>query len=278
MTGTIFQIQRFCTHDGPGIRTTVFLKGCSLRCAWCHNPEGVSPEPSVMFDRRRCIGCGACGAERDAAKCPTGALRSVGEAIGAEELFRRIRRDKPFFGAEGGVTFSGGEALLQSDFLREVMALCAKDGIRCAIDTAGNVDWEAFEKVLPLCGLFLYDVKAATDALHRRWTGSGNARILENLRRLSDAGARIWARVPVIGGVNDTEAEMRAIGAVLAALPCPPERVELLPYHDLGRAKCAQLGIPYEMDADIARVEDQRLTELRAALEAGARAEKEEQR
>ena len=276
MIGTIFQIQRFCMHDGPGIRTTVFLKGCSLRCMWCHNPEGISPKPVMMFDQRRCISCGACGEKKDAAKCPTGALHIAGEVIDSEELFRRIRRDKPFFGTEGGVTFSGGEALLQADFIREVMELCVNDGIHCAVDTAGNVDWEAFETVLPLCNLFLYDVKAATDAIHQRWTGCGNMCILENLRRLSQSGARIWIRIPVIGGVNDTVPEMYAIGAALASLPHCPERVELLPYHDLGRAKCVQLGVPFAMDAGTARVEDKRISEMRVALEAGAHAVKEE--
>lgn len=266
MTGRVFQVQRFCTHDGPGIRTTVFMKGCGLRCVWCHNPEGLFYEKQLMRDGRKCIACRRCGGT-DADKCPTGALNIVGEDYTPERLTALLLRDKPFYGGEGGVTFSGGECMLQADFLVQVMELLRQEGVSCVVDTAGFVSFEAYEKVLPLCSHFLYDVKLADPEKHRRWTGQDNGLILQNLRRLSEQGARLWVRVPVIGGVNDDEGEIRAIGVILRSLPYTPERVELLPYHDMGRGKCSQLDMEYALDAKYSAVSDERLRELQDVIE-----------
>lgn len=266
MTGRIFQVQRFCTHDGPGVRTTVFLKGCGLRCQWCHNPEGLSYELQWMQDERKCISCGRCR-EGERKNCPTGAWKIAGQDMESHDLLPLLLRDKPFYGDEGGVTFSGGECMLQADFVAEVMALLQREGVSSIVDTAGFVPFSAYEKVLPYCRHFLFDVKMVDDEKHRRFTGQGNGMILENLCRLSQAGARLWIRIPVIGGINDEAAEMRAIGAMLRSLPHAPEKVELLPYHDMGRGKCGQLGMKYPLEVPHPFVTDEWIHELSKALE-----------
>ena len=265
----IFDIQRFSVHDGPGIRTTVFFKGCNLRCRWCHNPESWSPEPELErypdkciscggcvracphgaytasgWDAARCTACGAC-----AAVCPTGAARLAGYEKSAEAILETVLRDRPFYGAEGGITASGGECLLQIDLLEALLRGAKAAGIATAVDTAGNVPWVRFERVLDCADLFLYDVKAATPALHREMTGADNARIVDNLRRLTRAGARVWVRVPLIPGVAAEIDELRRIGALLVETG-GIERVELLNYHRLGFGKFASLGRPSPMDPD----------------------------
>ena len=263
MTGRIFNIQRYSTHDGPGIRTTVFFKGCSLRCAWCHNPESLDPRPALEFNRELCICCGACaescsrgvhepGApvlhrERcvgcgDCAKnCFSGALTLAGVDMTPERAMEEILTDLPYFEASGGgVTFSGGECMLQIDFLETLCSLCRDEGISVAVDTAGHVPWTYFERILPCEPLFLYDIKAADPEIHRALTGADNGRILENLGNLLDAGARVWIRVPCVPGGND--GEMDGIADLLAGKPV--ERVELLAYHRLGEGKRDLLGLP----------------------------------
>ena len=265
MTGTIYNIQRFSIHDGPGIRTTVFFKGCNLRCLWCHNPESISRRPEVEFYPERCIGCGRCfdacpthahildetGAHRIdrslcegclacAGVCYAEALVGVGRQVSAEELLVSILTDRPYYEQSGGgVTFSGGECMTQADFLSEILAACRREGIHTAVDTAGNVPWESFEKVLDHTDLFLYDLKAADSETHRKLTGAGNERILSNLKNLSAAGKRIIVRIPYIPGCNDGEIE--AMADILKALAV--ERVEVMPYHRLGEGKYAALGI-----------------------------------
>jgi len=265
VNGVIFDIQRFSVHDGPGIRTTVFLKGCPLRCAWCHNPEGLSPAPQLQFTAAECIGCGRCGSRDslgDAAHCPTGALKVRGEEISPEALLPTLLRDRSYYGTDGGVTFSGGECLAQADFVAELLSRLKAEGIHTAVDTSGYVGWEAFEKTLPYTNLYLYDVKLADDALHKQYTGVSNARILENLEKLSLRGARIWIRVPVIPDVNDSDAEMRTIAQIVGSL-AGVEKVTLMPYHTLGISKYETLGLKpgYETPKSISK---ERLQELKA--------------
>ena len=252
--GIIFDIQRNSYVDGPGTRTTVFFKGCNLRCSWCHNPESWRKEKQLLFYRDKCAHCGACrevcGQKEGectlcgscAAVCPNGAKQICGEEITAPELLKKLSRDRRFYDASGGgVTFSGGECMLQIEFLEQILLLCKQTGIHTAVDTAGNVPWESFEKILPYTDLFLYDIKAMDPAVHKRYTGTDNARILENLSRLLERGASLWIRIPVIPGVNDSPDEMERIKAFLRAYP-KPEKVELLPYHPMGEHKYAAVG------------------------------------
>ena len=244
MTGMIFDIQRFSVHDGPGIRTTVFMKGCPLRCKWCHNPEGLSAAPQVQFLGEECIGCGRCGGERTeeaARNCPSGALKILGKAWTPETLLEAVLADRDFYWPDGGVTFSGGECLLQYGFVAHMLRLLKERGIHTAVDTGGAVPWEAFEAVLPYCDTFLYDVKAADPELHKEYTGWDNAQILHNLRELSHRGADLRIRIPVIPGVNDGPEEIRAIGAILS--PLRIRSVTLIPYHTLGKSKYGTLDM-----------------------------------
>lgn len=252
MEGMIFDIQRFSVHDGPGIRTTVFMKGCSLRCGWCHNPEGLRMEPQVQFFREHCIGCGRCGGQRElenAHRCPAGALKRVGQSVTPEDLLEQVLADFDFYGSEGGVTFSGGECLLQAPFVKHMLQLLKAQGVTTAVDTCGNVPWEHIEMVLPYCDTWLYDIKCADPERHRRYTGSDNSRILKNLEKLGSTGANIWIRVPVIPDFNDDHAEMEHIAQIAASIP-GVSQVTLMPYHTLGKSKYATLGLPPGYDTD----------------------------
>ena len=268
MTGHVFNIQRFSLHDGPGIRTTVFLMGCNLDCRWCHNPEGKRYEIRLQYDRKKCIGCGACvsacpvdvhsvtaqGHAVDFKKCtrcgacveicPTGALSFSGKTYTPQELAKAVLRDRSFFKDIGGVTFSGGEPLLQADFLAETARLCREQGVpSVAVDTAGLLPRSAFEKVLPYVDHFLFDVKAASEEIHIAGTGVSNRSILENLCWLDQQGKNIYIRVPVIPGINDDPEEIRKIGDLVHGLTSVRE-LRLLPYHTFGREKYETLGDP----------------------------------
>ncbi len=248
MDGMIFDIVRNSFVDGPGIRTTVFFKGCNLACRWCHNPESQVMAAQLMFFKNKCRGCGrckevcqndlqechACGA--CATVCHAEARKISGKKVTAEELFAVIEKDKPFYEASGGgVTFSGGECMLQPDFLTELLSLCRAAGIHTAVDTAGAVPWTHFMQIMPYTSMLLYDVKCITEALHREGTGRSNSLILDNLQRLSrEFAGEIIVRVPVIGGFNDSREEMGKIAAFLHFLG---HRVELLPYHKMGEHK-----------------------------------------
>lgn len=258
LTGHIFDIQPFSVYDGPGIRTTVFLKGCNLRCRWCHNPESWESNPQLLFYEEKCIGCGKCFAvcpngahvmtdgvheiRRDlctrcglcADSCYAGALKMSGRTVTAEELFSRIEAENIYYqGSGGGVTFSGGEPLLQTEFLKEMLQRCRAAGIHTAVDTAGCVPYRLFEEILPYTDLFLYDIKAAGSELHRELTGLGNERVFENLKKLTDAGKSVIIRIPCIQGGNFHE--IAEIAERLRDIPV--EKVELLAYHQMGVSK-----------------------------------------
>ena len=261
--GCIFNVQRYSTHDGPGIRTTVFFKGCNLRCVWCHNPESWDYAPQIEFNRELCIGCERCvevcpnhvhegyggqAAHRDrctgcgkcAEECFAGALTLAGTRMNERALMREILTDMPYFQQSGGgVTFSGGECMTQMDLLEATCRLCREAGVHTAIDTAGCVPFSSFERLKGLAGLYLYDIKALDGATHKLLTGVDNGLILENLDRLLAAGERVWVRVPCVPGLND--AQMPLIAAWLQGKSV--EKVELLAYHRLGGGKRALLGI-----------------------------------
>ena len=245
MQGTIFDIQRFSVHDGPGIRTTVFCKGCPLRCQWCHNPEGLHAHIQLQYRKELCIGCGLCGkreTEADAKRCPSGALTVCGRRVTPLELLREVMKDLPFYGAEGGLTLSGGECLLQADFAAEVLRLAKNEGISTAVDTCGYVPWESIEKVLNVCDLFLYDIKMMDREKHKLYTGVYPELIHENLIRLSNINKPVWIRVPVIPGVNDSEQEILRIAQLLRPLR-NIKSITLIPYHTLGKSKYETLGL-----------------------------------
>ncbi|MDR0878502.1 MAG: glycyl-radical enzyme activating protein [Treponema sp.] len=264
--GKIFNTQHFCLHDGPGIRTVLFFKGCSLHCLWCHNPEGISTENLLSFDRRKCRNCGACvnvcpavhkigeqGHYLDrsacslkgecAAVCIPRALEIVGRDRTAKELIAEVLRDTPYYdNSGGGVTISGGEPTLQSQFLLTLVRGLKREKLHIALETNGFCDYGVYEPVLPHVDLFLYDYKETDPELHRKYTGVSNELILENLSRLSAAGAKILLRCPVIPGLNDSEDHFRGIAAITGKYP-NLEGAEILPYHNLSAVKTGLMGL-----------------------------------
>lgn len=248
----ITDIQRFCMHDGPGVRTTVFFKGCPLRCAWCHNPETQSYQKELLFYIKKCIKCGICGAcdretcivcGRCAKNCPTGAREIVGKEYTPMEVYEQILKDIAFYGENGGVTFSGGECMMQIEPLSEVLKMCKENGIHTAVDTAGYVPFENFKKIIPFTDLFLYDIKCFDTPKHKEYTGVDNEQILSNLKKLFKIGTTVWIRIPIIPSVNDSVEEMQKIKDFLDVCGST-EKVELLPYHPMGESKSYALGKP----------------------------------
>ena len=275
LTGRTYDIQGFSVQDGPGIRTTVFLKGCPLRCPWCHSPESQEFESELNWMAVRCLGTDTCG--KCLAACPRGAItrgpvtqNAAGEDIAypdvdkskcddcgacagvckadalymcgtdrtVDEIMRRIERDRPFFEESGGgVTVSGGECLCQPEFTLALLKRCKDAGIHTAVDTTGFVPWEAVERVLPYTDVFLYDLKNMDSALHRQVIGVPNEPILENARRLAGAGGRLWVRIPVIPMFNDSEEHFEKYGAFLSEIKDAVDIVQLLPYHAMGVSK-----------------------------------------
>jgi pyruvate formate lyase activating enzyme len=248
----IFDMQRGSYVDGPGIRTTVFFKGCNLQCKWCHNPESQSPKQQILFYKDKCTGCGKCKSVcpyhfeqcdfcgRCALYCPNDARELCGKEYTVEEVLSEILKDKEYYKATGGVTFSGGECMIQIDFLEEILKKCKENGVHTAVDTAGNVPWEYFERILPYTDLFLYDVKCFSEDLHKDGTGASNRLILENLQKLSNKNAEIIVRIPIIPGFNDSEEELGYISSYVNKIN--PFKVELLPYHSMGEHKYAALN------------------------------------
>ena len=277
ISGIVYNIQRFSLHDGPGIRLTVFLKGCNLACKWCHNPESIYGKPQVQFSESNCMYCGACTAcpqsahmviqnspkhrfERErcvgcgycVSCCATNALTLAGESYTPEQILKMVDKESGFFGNDGGVTFSGGEATLQIDFVEATMELCARAGYHVAIDTAGNVPFSHYERILKYNPLFLYDIKHWNAQMHIEGTGVSNERILENFQMLLERKAKIWVRVPVIPNYNDADEDIEKIGKIIVNAQNQAhhkiERMELLPYHNTGTSKYLSLGKQYEME------------------------------
>lgn len=267
--GKIFDIQRLSVHDGPGIRTTVFLKGCPLRCLWCHNPESQSFETSMGFSADKCVGCGtcthtcpahfvldgvhrydrslckACGKCADA--CPNQAILRSGKDASSDDVMREVMKDKNFYkNSGGGVTFSGGEPLSQPKFLLELLQAAKKAGLHTAVDTSGFGKSETVREIAPCTDLFLFDWKESDEKRHTEFTGVSNQPILENLRILNTLGARVFLRCPIVPGLNDTAEHLDGIADLAAALSCI-EEVYVMAYHKLGDGKYTAFEIENPM-------------------------------
>ena len=299
MAGYISDVKRFAVHDGPGIRTTLFLKGCPLSCAWCHNPESLDMKPSLSYEKRLCVGCGDCvtacargchetgrtgaGGDREdigghheidrddcagcgdcVNACMPGALRLYGRGMDPPDAARLLMEDAAFYEQSGGgVTISGGEPLLQPVFCAEVMKLLKARGAHIAVDTCGDVPFEAFERVLPYTDIFLYDVKHIDAGALKAQTGGSAERILDNLRALSSIGKPCELRVPVVPGFNDddrTLCEIAGFAASLTNVTC----VRLLAYHNYSGAKYESLGMECKMPAGSAPPSARRMEEIKA--------------
>lgn len=248
LTGRLFNLQRFSLQDGPGLRSTVFLKGCPLVCAWCHNPESQHPEPELAHNPDRCIRCASCAGlapEARAEACPTGAKTWLGWEVSVEDLAAELLRDRLFFDQSGGgVTFSGGEPLMQPAFLVAAMVRLKREGVHLCLDTCGYAPWEDLREAAALADLVLFDLKLMDPERHRAATGVSSLPILENLESLSASGSALWIRVPIIPGLNDDAANLEATARRIAATP-RVQRVDLLPYHDTGRIKFARVGMAF---------------------------------
>lgn len=229
--GLIADFQRFSLHDGPGIRMTVFLKGCNMHCAWCHNPETIYPKQEYVMRPERCIHCGKCEEG-----CFSGARVLCGMEMTVEEVLEEIRKEQPFFGSDGGVTISGGEPGMQAEFTENLLKACAQEGIHTAVESNMSLPETVMRPIWENANLILADLKIWDSETHREWTGIGNERIKKNIRACAAAGKPIILHTPVVAGVNDSEEEIGAIAAFaagLSTLVC----YELLPYHPLGLSK-----------------------------------------
>jgi pyruvate formate lyase activating enzyme len=268
----IFDIKRFAINDGPGIRTTIFMKGCPLRCVWCHNPEGFENKAVKMYTKKKCIGCQSCvevcpeknlvltpegikdlghcvACGRCTDECPTLALEMAGKEWKMEDLMAVVEKERQVMEESGGgVTLCGGEPLMHTDYLCEVLDELGKRGFHRTVDTTLFASPENVKRVAERCELFLVDLKLMDSEKHRRYTGVGNEQILANIQLLSEMGKLFWIRIPFIVGINADDENLAASAAFLASLPTKPEMVNLLVYHDVGIGKHARLGTSYNPD------------------------------
>lgn len=269
--GVVNDIQRMSICDGPGYRTTVFLKGCYLNCQWCHNPEGKRRYPEVFPYIPNCIGCGECldvcatgaltleegnkplidkglcvACFQCVKACKYDALVVWGKIMAAGEVIDEVEKDKPFYDTSGGgMTLSGGEPMAQVDFALALLKLAKSRELNTALDTAGSPPWEDYEKVLPYVDLVLYDIKVMDSATHKDYAGLGNERILENARRIAQSGTKMRIRIPVIPGRNNTVENMRLTGEFVRGLGDVVEGIDLLPYHPYAGSKYRIFGLEY---------------------------------
>lgn len=270
--GRVVKIQKFSLQDGPGIRTTVFLKGCYLKCLWCSNPETQNPGPELEFenarcetrcdrclkacpqgalekmrdaveiDRKKCTGCGIC-----AQACQRRAFTLIGRNMSIDEVVTEVDKDRPFYARSGGgVTLSGGEPLVQYPFALGILKACQSRGISTALDTTGFTEWEALQEVLEYTDIVLYDLKHIDGPEHQRLTGVDNRKVLSNVQRLSQQGTPLFLRVPIIPGFNDDGGTLKKLAELVTGLP-GIQRVDLLPYHRLGAYKYQRLGREYPL-------------------------------
>lgn len=272
ITGTVFNIQRFSLHDGPGIRTTVFLKGCNIRCAWCHNPESFSPKPQLSINFSKCTSCGSCVPEcpngahsitadgkhlYDASRCtlcqkcllpcPQGAITAIGETMTPEQVMKTVRKDVRYYERSGGgMTVSGGEPSFQFDFLLALLQLAKKEGLHTCVESNGILLPEKMRRLAEYTDLFLLDFKHSDEEAHIRWTGASNKLVYENLALFDELEQPVILRCPVIPSVNDTPAHLSAIHALKEAHPCI-QSAEIMPYHDVGVSKWENIGIDYTL-------------------------------
>jgi len=267
MKGIITEIQRFSLHDGPGIRTTVFMKGCNMRCAWCHNPETIQIKPQLQFFPGKCIECGECiricpngvhavlgnkrvlkrdlcvGCGKCASVCYSGALVLVGKEIDTKEVMKEIMEDIQYYHQSGGgITISGGEPLVQKFFSFEILKLCKEKGIHTAIETNVAMPWSDISFILPVTDLIMLDIKAMDDSVHKKWTGVSNSRILKNIKKLSEKEIPLIIRTPIIPGVNDSTEEIGRIAKYISSLS-NVLYYELLPFNPLGAPKYESLDM-----------------------------------
>ena len=271
MTGIVFNIQKFSINDGPGIRTTVFLKGCPLHCLWCHNPESHQAATELFYDARKCIGCRECARAcphgchtfsdsshtfnrkkcircgKCADICPTAALESVGRVRSVEEVLDEVLKDKPFYETSGGgMTLSGGEPMLQFDFTLALLQAAKEHGLHTCIESCGYTDASKLRAIAPFVDLFLYDCKESDPARHKKYTGVSNQKILKNLRLLDDMGCATILRCPIIPTLNDRDDHFAGIAALANSLKNVQE-IHIEPYHPLGSGKAAMLGREYAL-------------------------------
>jgi pyruvate formate lyase activating enzyme len=290
--GIIFNIQTYSIHDGPGIRTTVFIKVCPLKCVWCQNPESQSATPQLFFNSEMCAGCGKClqvcpegairieegkswtnrdicrGAGKCAEVCPNDARNVAGRRVTAGEVFKEVVKDKIFYEKSGGgVTLGGGEPLASPEFTTSLLRLCKKAGIHTALDTCGYAKWEIMKRILQHVDLVLYDLKHMDPAAHQLYTGVSNEVILENARRIcQELHIPVLARVPVIPGFNDSPENIAATGRFVAAEMGTATQVHLLPYHKLGEMKYQRLERPGN-PVSISPPDEKSITKLKGILE-----------